>query len=103
MIQFRCLDCKSVFEAPVAKTYYSDDYGDDTECYCPVCGSDTYEDVVECPGCEGWKKPHELVCISCHTYARRKLSAFARNFSEALREEMNDILNTESLMDLVEG
>lgn len=103
MIQFRCLDCKSVFEAPVAKTYYSDDYGDDTECYCPVCGSDTYEDVVECPGCEGWKKPNELVCISCHTYARRKLSAFARKFSEVLREEMNDILNTESLMDLVEG
>lgn len=100
---YKCLDCKSVFDEPAIRTFTSGEYGDTTDCYCPECGSESYEAADECPGCGGVKKEGELVCISCHSYAKRKLSAFARNFSEAILAEMDSILEGGSLMELLEG
>ena len=89
---YKCLDCKSVFDEPAIRTFTSGE-----------CGSESYEAADECPGCGGVKKEGELVCISCHSYAKRKLSAFARNFSEAILAEMDSILEGGSLTELLEG
>lgn len=101
---FKCSDCKVVFSEPFARTYTSGEYGDNTEFYCPDCGSEYFVEVVECPACDNWMDKHDgNVCISCHSYARRKLMQFAKLFSEAIREEMDEILNTEPLVELAEG
>lgn len=100
---YKCRDCKVYFDAPILKTYTSGEYGDTTDCYCPWCGSENFEEVEECEGCGGWKKMNENVCISCSSYARQKLAAFARNFSQAILEEMDSILEGGSLMELLEG
>lgn len=99
---YKCLDCKAVFEEPITKTYTSGEYGDATDFYCPYCGEEYFAEVDECPGCGGWKDVHEHVCISCHSYAKRKLAAFAKKFSEAIREEMDEILSVEPLLELAD-
>lgn len=99
---YKCLDCKAVFEEPVIKTYTSVEYGDNTYFYCPYCGEESIAEVDECLGCGGWKDVHERVCISCHSYAKRKLAAFAKKFSEAIREEMDEILSVEPLLELAD-
>lgn len=99
---YKCLACKAVFDEPIIKTYTSGEYGDNTDFYCPWCGEESIVEVDECPGCGGWKDVHEHVCISCHSYAKRKLAAFAKTFSEAIREEMDEILSVEHLQELAE-
>lgn len=99
---YKCLNCKAVFEEPIIKTYTSGEYGDATYFYCPYCGEEYFAEVDECLGCGGWKDVHEHVCISCHSYAKRKLAAFAKMFSEAIREEMDEILSVEPLLELAD-
>jgi predicted ATP-dependent serine protease len=99
---YKCLDCKAVFEEPIIKTYTSGEYGDNTDFYCPYCGEESIAEVDECLGCGSWKDVHERVCISCHSYAKRKLAAFSKMFSEAIREEMDEILSVEPLLELAD-
>lgn len=98
-----CRDCRNTFENPAEKVCRSSEYGDSRECFCPECGSESFYEVDECNCCGGWKPVKDRVCLSCHLYARRKLGKFAKEFSEAMREEMNEILCIDSLEDLVEA
>ena len=102
MVRYRCDECKGIFEEPYRVSYSSSEYGDSTECSCPHCGSDCYTEVEECPGCDGWKNSGEHVCISCRLYARRLLARTAKMVSEVIREEMDEILNTESMQELAD-
>ena len=48
----------------------------------------------------------DTVCMECHQFARRQLARFAKKvldyYNGEILEEMNEILNTFSLMELAE-
>lgn len=49
-----CDECGAVFEEPVRKREYSEEYGDSTAYYCPYCESEEYT-ADECPACHSLK------------------------------------------------
>lgn len=50
-----CDECDAVFEEPIRKQEYSEEYGDSTAYYCPHCGSEEYTADDECPVCHSFK------------------------------------------------
>ena len=102
MFRYRCDDCECIFDEPHRAFYSSGEYGDSIEYTCPHCGGERLTEVEACPGCDGWKNSGEHVCISCRLYARLLLARTAKMVNEALREEMDEILNTESMQELAD-
>lgn len=101
-----CRDCKAVFDYPAEQRYHSEDYGDSAEFFCPECGGDSYFEAEECPSCGKPMVKGDTVCMECHLFARRQLARFAKKvldyYNGEILEEMNEILNTFSLMELAE-
>lgn len=79
-----CDECGALFEEPVRKREYSEEYGDSTAYYCPHCGSEEYT-ADECPSCHGAKNAQDPVCRKCKLRVKGLLRLFVSDFSRAER------------------
>lgn len=102
-----CDACDTVFEEPVRKQEYSEEYGDSTAYYCPRCGTELgnpYEYVAgECPSCHGAKNAQDPVCRKCKLRIRGLLRLFVSDFNRAEREYLADLLDGEALDNIAKG
>lgn len=91
-----CDECDAVFEEPVRKQEYSEEYGDSTAYYCPRCGSEEYT-ADECPSCHGAKNAQDPVCRKCKLRIKGLLRLFVGDFNRAEREYLADLLDGSTL------
>lgn len=97
-----CDECDAVFEEPVRKQEYSEEYGDSIAYYCPHCGSEEYA-ADECPSCHGAKNAQGPVCRKCKLRVKGLLRLFVRDFSRAEREYLADLLDGTALDNIAKG
>lgn len=97
-----CDECDTVFEEPVRKQEYSEEYGDSTAYYCPHCGSEEYT-ADECPSCHGAKNAQDPVCHKCKLRVRGLLRLFVSDFNQPEREYLADLLDGEALDNIAKG
>lgn len=97
-----CDECDAVFEEPIRKQEYSEEYGDSTAYYCPHCGSEEYT-ADECPSCHGAKNEHGPVCRKCKLRIRGLLRLFVSDFNRAEREYLADLLDGATLDNIAKG
>ena len=102
-----CDECDAVFEEPIRKQEYSEEYGDSTAYYCPRCGAEIgnpYEYAAdECPSCHGAKNAQDPVCRKCKLRVKGLLRLFVSDFSRAEREYLSDLLDGATLNNIVKG
>lgn len=102
-----CDACDTVFEEPVCKQEYSEEYGDSTAYYCPRCGTELgnpYEYVAdECPSCHGAKNAQDPVCRKCKLRIRGLLRLFVSDFNRPEREYLADLLDGTALDNIAKG
>ena len=102
-----CDECDAVFEEPVRKREYSEEYGDSTAYYCPRCGTEIgnpYEYVAdECPSCHGAKNAQDPVCRKCKLHVKGLLRLFVSDFNRAERECLADLLDGATLDNIAKG
>ena len=96
-----CDECDTVFEEPVRKQEYSEEYGDSTAYYCPRCGTELanpYEYTAdECPSCHSLKNRDDRLCHKCGQRVRGLLKLFLHDFTRAEREYLADLIEGCSL------
>lgn len=97
-----CDECGALFEEPVRKREYSEEYGDSTAYYCPHCGSEEYT-ADECPSCHGAKNEHGPVCRKCKLRIRGLLRLFVSDFNRPEREYLADLLDGDTLDNIAKG
>lgn len=97
-----CDECDTVFEEPIRKQEYSEEYGDSTAYYCPHCGSEEYT-ADECPSCHGAKNAQDPVCHKCKLRVRGLLRLFVSDFNQPEREYLADLLDGEALDNIAKG
>lgn len=97
-----CDECDAVFEEPVRKQEYSEEYGDSTAYYCPHCGSEEYT-ADECPSCHGAKNAQDPVCHKCKLRVRGLLRLFVSDFNQPEREYLADLLDGATLDNIAKG
>lgn len=97
-----CDECDAVFEEPVRKQEYSEEYGDSTAYYCPHCGSEEYT-ADECPSCHGAKNAQDPVCHKCKLRVKGLLRLFVSDFNRAEREYLADLLDGATLDNIAKG
>lgn len=102
-----CDECDAVFEEPIRKQEYSEEYGDSTAYYCPRCGTELgnpYEYVAdECPSCHGAKNAQDPVCRKCKLRIRGLLRLFVSDFNRPEREYLADLLDGATLDNIAKG
>ena len=102
-----CDECDAMFEEPVRKQEYSEEYGDSTAYYCPRCGTELgnpYEYTAdECPSCHGAKNAQDPVCSKCKLRVKGLLRLFVSDFSRPEREYLADLLDGATLDNIVKG
>ena len=102
-----CDECDAVFEEPVRKREYSEEYGDSTAYYCPCCGTELgnpYEYTAdECPVCHGAKNAQDPVCRKCKLRVKGLLRLFVSDFNRAEREYLADLLDGATLDNIAKG
>lgn len=86
-----CDECGAVFEEPVRKREYSEEYGDSTTYYCPYCGSEEYT-ADECPVCHSLKNRDDRLCHKCGQRVRGLLRLFVSDFNRPEREYLADLI-----------
>lgn len=96
-----CDECDAVFEEPVRKREYSEEYGDSIAYYCPHCGTelgnpDEYT-ADECPVCHGLKNRGDRVCHKCGQRVRGLLRLFLHDFTRYERVYLADLIEGCSL------
>ena len=97
-----CDECDTVFEEPIRKQEYSEEYGDSTAYYCPHCGSEEYT-ADECPSCHGAKNAQDPVCRKCKLRVKGLLRLFVSDFNRPEREYLADLLDGEALDNIAKG
>lgn len=97
-----CDECDTVFEEPVRKQEYSEEYGDSTAYYCPHCGSEEYT-ADECPSCHGAKNAQDPVCHKCKQRVKGLLRLFVSDFNQPEREYLADLLDGATLDNIAKG
>lgn len=97
-----CDECDAVFEEPVRKQEYSEEYGDGIAYYCPHCGSEEYT-ADECPSCHGAKNTQDPVCRKCKLRVKGLLRLFVSDFNRAEREYLADLLDGATLDNIAKG
>lgn len=97
-----CDECDAVFEEPVRKREYSEEYGDSIAYYCPHCGSEEYT-ADECPSCHGAKNAQDPVCHKCKLRVKGLLRLFVSDFNRAEREYLADLLDGATLDNIAKG
>lgn len=97
-----CDECGAVFEDPVRKREYSEEYGDSTAYYCPYCESEEYT-ADECPSCHGAKNAQDPVCRKCKLRVKGLLRLFVSDFSRPEREYLADLLDGATLDNIAKG
>lgn len=97
-----CDECDAVFEEPVRKQEYSEEYGDSTAYYCPHCGSEEYT-ADECPSCHGAKNAQDPVCRKCKLRVKGLLRLFVSDFNRPEREYLADLLDGATLDNIAKG
>lgn len=97
-----CDECHAVFEEPVRKQEYSEEYGDSAAYYCPHCGSEEYT-ADECPSCHGAKNAQAPVCRKCKLRVKGLLRLFVSDFNRAEREYLADLLDGTALDNIAKG
>ena len=91
-----CDECGAVFEEPVRKREYSEEYGDSTAYYCPYCESEEYT-ADECPVCHSLKNRDDRLCHKCGQRVRGLLRLFLHDFTRDEREYLADLIEGCSL------
>lgn len=97
-----CDECDAVFEEPIRKQEYSEEYGDSIAYYCPHCGSEEYT-ADECPSCHGAKNAQDPVCCRCKLRVKGLLRLFVSDFNRAEREYLADLLDGTALDNIAKG
>lgn len=97
-----CDACGAVFDEPIRKQEYSEEYGDSTAYYCPHCGSEEYT-ADECPSCHGAKNAQDPVCRKCKLRVKGILRLFVSDFNRAEREYLADLLDGATLDNIAKG
>lgn len=97
-----CDECGAVFEEPVRKREYSEEYGDSTAYYCAYCESEEYT-ADECPSCHGAKNAQDPVCRKCKLRVKGLLRLFVSDFNRAEREYLADLLDGATLDNIAKG
>lgn len=102
-----CDECDAVFEEPIRKQEYSEEYGDSTAYYCPRCGAEIgnpYEYAAdECSSCHGAKNAQDPVCRKCKLRVKGLLRLFVSDFNRAEREYLADLLDGATLDNIAKG
>nr|DAI29671.1 MAG TPA: putative cytoplasmic protein [Caudoviricetes sp.] len=101
-MMYICDECDAVFEEPVRKREYSEEYGDSIAYYCPHCGSEEYT-ADECPSCHGAKNAQDPVCHKCKLRVKGLLRLFVSDFNRAEREYLADLLDGATLDNIAKG
>lgn len=92
-----CDECDTVFEEPIRKQEYSEEYGDSTANYCPHCGSEEAHTADECPACHSLKNRDDRLCHKCGQRVRGLLRLFLHDFTRDEREYLADLIEGCSL------
>lgn len=98
-----CDECDTVFEDPVRKQEYSEEYGDSTAFYCPHCGSEEVDTADECPACHGANNAQDPVCHKCKLRVKGLLRLFVSDFNQPEREYLADLLDGAMLDNIAKG
>lgn len=98
-----CDECDAVFEEPIRKQEYSEEYGDSTAYYCPHCWSEEYTADDECPVCHSFKNRDDRVCHKCGQHVRGLLKLFLHDFTRDEREYLADLIEGCSLDRMIVG
>ena len=102
-----CDECDAVFEEPIRKQEYSEEYGDSIAYYCPRCGTEIgnpYEYLAdECPVCHSLKNRDDRVCRKCKLRIRGLLRLFVSDFNRPEREYLADLLDGATLDNIAKG
>ena len=78
-----CDECDAVFEEPVRKREYSEEY--------------------ECPSCHGAKNAQDPVCRKCKLRVKGLLRLFVSDFNRSEREYLADLLDGATLDNIAKG
>lgn len=97
-----CDECDTVFEEPIRKQEYSEEYGDSTAYYCPHCGSEEYT-ADECPSCHGAKNAQDPVCRKCKLRVKGLLRLFLHDFTRDERLYLADLIEGCNLDRMIVG
>lgn len=102
-----CDECDAVFEEPIRKREYSEEYGDSIAYYCPRCGFEMGNPseylADECPVCHSFKNRDDRVCHKCGQRVRGLLRLFLHDFSRDEREYLADLIEGCSLDRMIVG
>lgn len=102
-----CDECDAVFEEPIRKQEYSEEYGDSTAYYCPRCGAELgnpYEYTAdECPVCHSLKNRYDRLCHKCGQRVRGLLKLFLHDFTRDEREYLADLIEGCNLDRMIVG
>ena len=92
----RCDVCDVVFDEP-----YTNKRG---ERLCPICcSSETYfEDVDECPYCNGWKLDGADMCNECHEGVMEDVAGFFAQYDSVQLMAIDSQLDGTSVVDFIQ-
>lgn len=89
-----CRKCGRSIKRPDTRYDYDDGLVATVTHLCPKCGSDSLEELEQCPACGyGWKRKGEHVCEKCHLRLKGDLQRFARQYGPASLAELDDMLD----------
>jgi len=101
--RWRCNYCEAEFSEPF---FIEDDVDRFDPTYrmivpaCPYCGTTNITEMEPCSECDtGYKMPGKKVCHKCHLRLKGELGRFARLFSTVECEELDDMMEGNSLAD----
>lgn len=106
---WRCNECEAKFKYPAdslcsvidpleAAWWRAILSGGKTAVVCPLCGSSDIVELKPCPTCDGgWMADGEKVCNKCHLRNVNDIKLFARRFKAETLDDMDQILEGESL------
>jgi len=93
-----CNDCGAEFDEPLRRYDFDDGITATITDLCPKCGSTKVDKLIPCNACHvGWQRVKDKSCDKCRGRLEGHLQRFARRFSPAELEVLNDILEGNGL------
>ena len=98
-----CMCCESTVDRCYVEDQGDRDTGPMPTIICPNCGcEDSLEEAEMCFGCtNGWKLKTDCVCDKCQKRLRGAIRLFLRDYNKHERAFFDDLLDGNSVEDLV--